>query len=103
MASFDPLAHRYVLATLVDGRVTAQHRGLYLLAMPQAGSRLVLYGLEDSRRIVTSRIVRTFTHPGIDGTFIETGNSLYLLRLDMHGSTVRIPIANDVTAEMSLG
>ena len=82
MSYLDVLSHRYRLSSIVFGRVTATHEGMHLLSRPKVGSRLVMYGVLDGKRIVTSRVARVYTQPGLDGTLVETGNSLYLLQLD---------------------
>ena len=82
MSTSDPLAHRYQLASIRQGRVESRIVGMHLLHRPTPGARLVMYGPDGLRRIVTSRITRTFHLPNVDGTFVETGNSLYLLQLE---------------------
>lgn len=82
MSLLDPLAHRYQLASIHQGRVQDRHLGMHLLHRPVPGARLVMYGGDGRRRIVTSRITRTYHLPNVDGTFVETGNSLYLLQLE---------------------
>jgi len=82
MSFFDVFSHRYTLSGLSDGRITSSHEGMHLLARPKVGSRMAMYGLKSGKRIVTSKVVRIYNQPGVEGTFIETGNSTYLLQLE---------------------
>lgn len=82
MSFFDVLTHRYQLSTIGSGRVGTTHAGLKLLSRPRPGSPLVMYNVARHRRIVTSRVVRVYSEAGVDGSFVETANSLYLLQLD---------------------
>lgn len=101
MSYSDVLSHRYQLSTIVDGRVSTTHDEMHLLSRPRVGSRLVLYGLGNRKRIVTSRIVRVYSVPDVDGTFIETGNSTYLLQLERVAAP-RHMIEFHNTAELSV-
>ncbi|MEM6989431.1 MAG: hypothetical protein AAF721_03005 [Myxococcota bacterium] len=102
MSFLDLLSHRYQLNTIVDGRVSSSHDGMHLLSRPRVGSRLVMYGISNHKRIVTSRVVRVYDHPGVDGTFVETGNSVYLLQLErVAAPSHRMDFAT--TAELSVG
>ena len=101
MSFFDVLSHRYTLSGITNGRIDSSHDGMHLLSRPKVGSRMVMYGLQSRKRIVTSRSVRIYDEPGIDGTFIETGNSTYLLQLERVAAP-RHMIEFHNTAELSV-
>ena len=96
MSISDVLSHRYQLSTIVSGRIAETHDGMHLLSRPRVGSRLVMYGLHSACRIVTSRVARIYAQPDVEGTFVQTGNSLYLLQLDriaapLHEHSLGVP------------
>ena len=101
MSFFDILSHRYQLSTIIDGQVCTTHRGMHLLSRPRIGSRMVLYGIRNHKRIITSRVARLYSYPRVDGTLVETGNSLYLLQLERVAAPVaRIDFSS--STEMSV-
>jgi hypothetical protein len=70
----------FCLTTIRGPQAARSRPGLRLLNEPEVGTPLILYGQDADRRVVTSRIVRTFVDASAGGTYIETRNSLYLLR-----------------------
>ncbi|MBL4685216.1 MAG: hypothetical protein JKY37_11545 [Nannocystaceae bacterium] len=101
MSSFDILSHRYQLNTIVDGHVTATHQGMHLLARPREGARLVMFERVSNKRLVTSRVVRVYNRPEVEGTFVETGNSVYLLERERLAAPVH-PVAFDTTEKVAV-
>lgn len=100
MSFFDALSHRYQLSTIVQGQVSATHEGMHLMSRPRVGAKMVLYGIRNCKRIVTSRVARMYSQPGVDGTFVETGNSVYLLQLERVAAPIH-RIDFGPTAELS--
>ena len=86
LATFaDFLDRSFCLTTIRGGRATRTRPNLRMLTRPAVGGPLVLYGTYDARRLVTSPVVRMFSDAAGGGTYVETNNSLYLLR-DESGS-----------------
>jgi hypothetical protein len=87
LATFaDFIDRSFCLTTIRGGRPTRTRSHLRLLSQPAVGGPLVLYGTYDARRLVTSPVVRMFSDAGGGGTYVETNNSLYLLRAESQGA-----------------
>lgn len=58
----------------------AQGYAVRMLTQPTVGRPMVMYGRGGDRRIVTSRVVRMFEDFTVEGTYVQTENTLYLLQ-----------------------
>lgn len=66
------------------GRFQRTRCEVRLLGTPCVGRPLVMFDLDDQRRVVTSRVVRLFEDARRAGTFVETQNTLYLVERTGH-------------------
>ena len=76
------MGYRYQLSTYKAGALQDHARGLHMLTAPTVGDRLIMYGGQSNRRIVTSPVVRMYPAQECFGTVFETRNSVYLLQYD---------------------
>jgi hypothetical protein len=73
--------HSFRLTTIRSQRVARDVNGsVRMLTEPRVGRPMVMYGSHNDRRIVTSRVVRMFEDFTVEGTYVETENTLYLLQ-----------------------
>jgi hypothetical protein len=73
--------HSFRLTTIRTERASRDNGSpVRMLAQPRVGRPMVMYGSEGNRRIVTSRVVRMFEDFTVEGTYVETENTLYLLQ-----------------------
>lgn len=62
------------------GALQGDRYGVRMVGQPEVGRPMVMFGPDGNRRIVTSPVVRMFGDARDSGTYVETKNTLYLLR-----------------------
>lgn len=73
--------HSFRLTTIRPQRSKREKdTAVRMLAQPTVGRPMVMYGSQGDRRIVTSRVVRMFEDFTVQGTYVQTENTLYLLQ-----------------------
>lgn len=73
--------HSFRLTTIRSERASREDaHAVRMLAQPRVGRPMVMYGAHGDRRIVTSRVVRMFEDFTVEGTYVQTENTLYLLQ-----------------------
>jgi hypothetical protein len=70
------------LTTLRHGAGKFTRPGLRMLTPPAIGAPLVLYGVADARQLITSPVVRMLKDAAGGVAYVETGNTVYLLRAE---------------------
>ena len=86
-----PSMYDAVLTTLRStlGRFQRTRCEVRLVETPCVGRPLVMFDLDDRRRVVTSRVIRLFEDARKAGTFVETQNTLYLVERAFRSETSR--------------
>lgn len=84
MQSEYSLSIQSFLLTTIRSRIGAaqDQYGIRMVGRPEVGRPMVMFGSDGNRRIVTSPVVRMFDDAHNSGTYVETKNTLYLLRAE---------------------
>ena len=73
--------HSFQVTTVAPQRADRASRDdVRMLTHPTVGRPMVMFGRGGNRRIVTSRVVRMYEDFTVEGTYVQTENTLYLLQ-----------------------